>query len=344
MNRQHGGGRYAATEFNGASQSRSFDRQKMGILKAFALLWICFAASTWAEAPIDPSPARAMAVLTADGSGKASPSATGTANAFEPEADLAFETGLNYYNGIGVGKDFGEAVKWFRKAAERDYAPAQFFLGLSYYSGHGMPKNDGEAVKWYYKAAEQNYAPAQFGLGVCYEEGQGVPKNNGEAVKWYFKAAEQNYAPAQSNLGIAYGLGKGVQKDSVESYKWFLLASANGFQEWEKGIPIIESSMSREEIAEGQKLAREFRPREEWRATPNRSGRSKGADASDVCWHRVLHHRRRIPHHQCACSRQRRPGALGDGIRLDLRQISDCRCGQRLGVAQSRGKIQRVAG
>ena len=28
----------------------------------------------------------------------------------------------------------------------------------------------------------------------------------------------------------------------------------------------------REEIAEGQKLAREFRPREGWRATPNRSG------------------------------------------------------------------------
>ena len=25
----------------------------MGILKAFALLWICFAASAWAEAPID---------------------------------------------------------------------------------------------------------------------------------------------------------------------------------------------------------------------------------------------------------------------------------------------------
>ena len=188
MNRQHGGERYAATEF--------FDRQKMGILKAFALLWICFAASAWAEAPIDPSPARAMVVPTADGSGKASPSATGTANAFEPEADFAFETGLNYYNGIGVGKDFGEAVKWFRKAAERDYAPAQFFLGLSYYSGHGMPKNDGEAVKWYYKAAEQNYAPAQFGLGVCYEEGQGVPKNNGEAVKWYYKAAEQNLAAA----------------------------------------------------------------------------------------------------------------------------------------------------
>jgi len=30
-----------------------------------------------------------------------------------------------------------------------------------------------EAVKWYRKAAEQNYAEAQSNLGLCYEKGQG---------------------------------------------------------------------------------------------------------------------------------------------------------------------------
>ena len=31
--------------------------------------------------------------------------------------------------GRGVAKDEVEAVKWFRKAAEQNYAQAQFFLG-----------------------------------------------------------------------------------------------------------------------------------------------------------------------------------------------------------------------
>ena len=32
-------------------------------------------------------------------------------------------------------------------------------------------------MKWYRKAAEQNYAEAQYNLGVCYYNGQGVAKD-----------------------------------------------------------------------------------------------------------------------------------------------------------------------
>jgi hypothetical protein len=42
-----------------------------------------------------------------------------------------------------------------------------------------------EAVKWYRKAAEQNYAGAQFNLGFCYANGQGVAKDNVEGYKWF---------------------------------------------------------------------------------------------------------------------------------------------------------------
>ena len=58
-----------------------------------------------------------------------------------------------------------------------------------------------EAVKWYRKAAEQNYAPAQYNLGVCYANGQGVAKDEVEAVKWYRKAAEQNDADGSIQSG-----------------------------------------------------------------------------------------------------------------------------------------------
>ena len=65
-----------------------------------------------------------------------------------------------------------------------------------------------EAVKWYRKAAEQNFAEAQYNLGVCYDNGQGVAKDYAEAVKWYRKAAEQNHAQAQYNLGVATAMAK----------------------------------------------------------------------------------------------------------------------------------------
>ena len=58
-------------------------------------------------------------------------------------------------------------------------------------SGMGCPKDYAEAVKWYRKAAEQGDAEAQFNLGLMYADGEGVPKDYAEAVKWYRKAAEQ---------------------------------------------------------------------------------------------------------------------------------------------------------
>jgi S1-C subfamily serine protease len=89
-----------------------------------------------------------------------------------------------------------------------------------------------------------------------------VVKDSVDAVKWYRKAAEQNAADAQYNLGIGYYYGDGVAKDYVESYKWFLLASARGGEDARQNVTILENAMTREQIAEGQKLARNFKPRE----------------------------------------------------------------------------------
>jgi len=59
---------------------------------------------------------------------------------------------------------------------------------------------DKEAVEWFRKAADQEYADAQYQLGVMYENGWGVDANNKEAVQWYKKAAEQGNTDAQNKL------------------------------------------------------------------------------------------------------------------------------------------------
>ena len=177
------------------------------------------------------------------------------------DAKAQCNLGVYYANGQGVPKDEVEAVKWYRKAVEQNFAHAQFNLGTCYHFGKGVAKNEVEAVKWFRKAAEQGDADAQFCLGNSYRQGEGVTKDAVEAVKWYHKAAEQNEANAQCGLGACYFHGDGVPKDYVEAYKWVLLSAAQGEESAKKNMAMLEDLMTGEQIAEGQKLAREFRPR-----------------------------------------------------------------------------------
>ncbi len=143
-------------------------------------------------------------------------------------ADVQNRLGSNYYFGTGVGQDYAEAVKRYRKAAEVGYAVAQNNLGNCYYSGKGTEQNYEEAVKWYRKAAEQGYANAQYNLGHCYQYGYGVAQDYAEAVKWHRKAAEQGFALGQYNLGHCYQYGKGVAQDYDEAVKWYRKAAEQG--------------------------------------------------------------------------------------------------------------------
>ena len=61
--------------------------------------------------------------------------------------------------------------------ALRGNALAQFNLANLYESGQGVPKDFAEAVRWYRKAAEQGAAPAEYALGGCYADGLGVPQD-----------------------------------------------------------------------------------------------------------------------------------------------------------------------
>ncbi len=172
------------------------------------------------------------------------------------------ELGVCYFFGNGVTKSYDEAVKLYRMAANQGNAQAQFHLGNCYYSGQGTKKNFAEAAKWSRMSAEQNYAPAQYNIGCCYFEGEGVKKDYEEAVKWFYKAAVQNHAKSQSNLGSCLVKGNGVVKDEIEAYRWYLLATAQGDEFAKKGMSALENRLTRGQIAEGQRLARNFKPLE----------------------------------------------------------------------------------
>ena len=53
-------------------------------------------------------------------------------------ARAQYELGRRYANGIGVEKDYKEAVKWFREAAEQYDSKAQSNLGVAF-DEKGLP-------------------------------------------------------------------------------------------------------------------------------------------------------------------------------------------------------------
>ena len=48
-----------------------------------------------------------------------------------------------------------------------------------------------KALKYYRKAADRLYAEAEYKIGQLYEKGQGVPRDLNEAAKWYYKASKR---------------------------------------------------------------------------------------------------------------------------------------------------------
>jgi TPR repeat protein len=114
----------------------------------------------------------------------------------------------------------------------------------------------GEAVRWFRLAAEQGHTGAQFRLGLAYGLGDGVPQDYGEAVRWFRLAAEQGHADAQATLGYMYAAGQGVVQDYVSAHMWLNIATAAGSAEARRARDSVAETMTREQIAEAQARAR----------------------------------------------------------------------------------------
>jgi hypothetical protein len=153
-----------------------------------------------------------------------------------------------------------------RRMAEQGYAPAQYDLGVVYASGRGVAQDYVEAAKWYRLAADQGHAAAQYSLAGLYATGQGVAQDYVEATKWYRLAADQGDPDAQYRLGLMYRAGQGLPRDDVRALMWLTLSVTTGTPaEWFKatvgGIrDTVARRMSPDQIAEAERLAREWKP------------------------------------------------------------------------------------
>ena len=113
--------------------------------------------------------------------------------------------------------------------------------------------------------AEQGDSKAQFDLGVIHEHGRGVLQDYQEAARWYRAAADQGLSSGQYNLGVMYDDGRGVTQDYIQAHKWYNLAASKSAgkvrEAAAKNRDSVANQMTREQIAEAQRLAREWKPK-----------------------------------------------------------------------------------
>ena len=113
-------------------------------------------------------------------------------------------------------------------------------------------------IEWLRLAARDDFAYAQFLLGYEYEKGQRVLQNYQKAFKWYQTAANMGLADGQLQLAFMYEKGRSVPQDCLVAHMWFNLASARGSAIAAQARDEIAEKMTPAQVAEAQRLAREW--------------------------------------------------------------------------------------
>lgn len=79
-----------------------------------------------------------------------------------------------------------------------------------------------------------------------------------DSLAQYERDAKEGRADALYNLGLAYSTGQGVGVDMIAAHKWFNLAAVRGVEAAKSWRNQVASEMNAKQIAEAQKLAREW--------------------------------------------------------------------------------------
>lgn len=136
-------------------------------------------------------------------------------------------------------KDYKQAIKLYRLAADRGLAMAQTNLGSMYEYGTGVAKDFKQAFKWYQLSANQGNGYGEQSLGMMYFSGKGAKQDYTQAVKWFRKAADQGLINGQVSIAYMYDSGQGVAKDISQALYWYRMAAAQGNKDAEKRIKEI---------------------------------------------------------------------------------------------------------
>lgn len=116
-------------------------------------------------------------------------------SANQGNVDAMAKVGEYYKEGIGVVKNYEEAVKWLTIASEYGNPHAQWRLGFLYEYGEGVEKDEDRALQLYMSSAQQNVPEGQYYVGELLQK----RRKKDEAAE-FFRLAAPYYGPAAFQL------------------------------------------------------------------------------------------------------------------------------------------------
>lgn len=133
-----------------------------------------------------------------------------------------------FFNGdpaAHIAPDQRLAAQYYRRAAEAGDSAAQANYGLMLAKGMGVERDFTQALMYLERAAQINNSRALYGLGELYFRGHGVPQNVTLALTYINEALLRGNAQAHSFLGSVYLFGQeGVPIDYNKAFENFQAA------------------------------------------------------------------------------------------------------------------------
>ena len=183
-------------------------------------------------------------------------------------AEAEFALGQMYSRGWGVPRDTADAMRWMQMANAPDSdGPA---MDWALIEGYGIQQDQEQAASWYRQAAEKGHAEAQFNLGRLYATGKGVKHDEEQSANWERASASQGYAPGQARLGTRYATGSGLDQDDRRAYFWLTLAFLHGEKSVEKLRASEAAKLKPAEVAEADQAAQNWKPRKAMAGAPKK--------------------------------------------------------------------------
>lgn len=134
-----------------------------------------------------------------------------------------------------------------------------------------------EPAKRYLKVAEEGDSRGLAQVAQRYLSGEGIPQDYEEFAERISIAAEHGDQWAQLMLGLAYIAGRGVPASLVTAHMWSNVAGAGSDEKIallaRQQRDMISGSMSQDQIAKAQELARAWKPKQELA----RNGKTEGS-------------------------------------------------------------------
>jgi TPR repeat protein len=167
--------------------------------------------------------------------------------------------GIVLITGRCVERNTAEGLAWVTKAAEKDLVKAQSYLAGLYATGDdGVTRDYALAVKWVRKAVEKD-DPASLNLyGVMLRDGLGVERDGAASVQYFQKAADSGVLKAYMNLGLAYFRGHGVETDRTMGMSWWYAGEALGDGLCRETATRLTRNLPIEDVSKARKLGQEM--------------------------------------------------------------------------------------